>query len=166
MQNNVIKPTRNDYFDKKGELNLYENNNEFPYSIDQSFQNYDNYYIDYQNYKDYPSFNLYNFSSENYSTIRLLGKGANGKIYLVTDMQTNQNYALKTILVDNEFQLKGKEEEYNLVYALTYENPELKIINIYGLEVRRMDKFNIFFNVLMEAAICDWEMEIMSRKKI
>ena len=166
LQNNVIKPTRNDYFDKKGELNLYENNNELPYSIDQSFQNYDNYYIDYQNYKDYPSFNLYNFSSENYSTIRLLGKGANGKIYLVTDMQTNQNYALKTILVDNEFQLKGKEEEYNLVYALTYENPELKIINIYGLEVRRMDKFNIFFNVLMEAAICDWEMEIMSRKKI
>ena len=163
--NLFIKHIRNNYFNGNEEFNLYENKNEIPYLIDESFQNFDNYYIDYQNYKDYPSFNLYNFSSDNYSTVRLLGKGASGKIYLVIDMLTNQNFALKTILIDNEFQLKCKEEEYNLIYKLTYENPELKIISIFGLEIRRIDKFNIFFNVLMEAAICDWEMEIISRKK-
>jgi len=60
-------------------------------------------------------------------------------------LQTNQNYALKSLLIDNELQIKLQEEEYNLIYNLIYENPELKIVNIYGLEVRRVDKFNIFF---------------------
>ena len=154
-----------DYFNSNNNLNLYENNDEFLYSNDTSFQNFDSYYMIDQNNKIYQTINLYNFSSENFSTIKLLGRGANGKIYLVSDMQTGQKFALKTMLIDNEFQLKTREDEYNLVYRLTYENPELKIVNIYGLEVRRIDKFNIFFNVLMEAAISDWEVEIISRKK-
>ena len=154
-----------DYFNSNNDLNLYENNDEFLYSNDTSFQNFDSYYMIDQNNKIYQTINLYNFSSENFSTIKLLGRGANGKIYLVSDMQTGQKFALKTMLIDNEFQLKTREDEYNLVYRLTYENPELKIVNIYGLEVRRIDKFNIFFNVLMEAAISDWEVEIISRKK-
>ena len=154
-----------DYFDSNNMINLYENNDEFMYSNDTSFQNFESYYMNDPNNKIYQPINLYNFSSENFSTIKLLGRGANGKIYLVSDMQTGQKFALKTMLIDNEFQLKTREDEYNLVYRLTYENPELKILNIYGLEVRRIDKFNIFFNVLMEAAISDWEVEIISRKK-
>ena len=136
---------------------LYENNT--------SFQNFNNYYLNYNDDKEYQEFDLYNFNSENYSIIKLLGKGANGKIYLVLDMQTNQNFALKSMLIDNESQLKIREDEYNLIYKLTYDNPELKIVNIYGLEIRRIDQYNIFFNVLMEAAISDWEMEIISRQK-
>ena len=152
----------NIYLNNNGIQNFYGNENEYIYPNDSSFQNFDNYYM---NYPNYPSFNLYNFNSENYSIVKLLGKGANGKIYLVLDLQTNQNYALKSLLIDNELQIKLQEEEYNLIYNLTYENPELKIVNIYGLEVRRVDKFNIFFNILMEPAICDWEVEIISRKK-
>ena len=154
-----------DYINMNNNLSLYQNNEDFMYSNETSFQNFDSYYMSDKNYKNYQLINLYNFSSENYSTIKLLGRGANGKIYLVFDTQTRQKFALKTMLIDNEFQLKTKEDEYNLVYRLTYENPELKIVNIYGLEVRRIDKFNIFFNVLMEAAISDWEVEIISRKK-
>ena len=161
----VHKSLKNGYFNRNQNQNFYGNDNEYMYSNDSSFQNFDNYYMNYSNYREYPSFNLYNFNSENYSIVKLLGKGANGKIYLVQDMQTNQHYALKSLLIDNELQIKLQEEEYNLIYNLIYENPELKIVNIYGLEVRRVDKFNIFFNILMEPAISDWEVEIISRKK-
>ena len=164
--NLFIKYIKHNYYNRNKEQNVYESNDEYIYSNDiSSYQNYDNYEMNYQNYnKEYHPINLYNFTSDNYSTIKLLGKGANGKIYLVLDMQTNQNFAIKSILIDNELQIKSEEEEYYLIYKLNYEKPELNIVNIYGLEIRRIDKFNIFFNVLMEAAICDWEMEIISRK--
>ena len=171
-KNSIIQPNNlfkknmnNEYFNRNKISNLYENNEEFVFSNDSSYQNYENYEMIYPNYKEYQQINLYTFSSDNYATIKLLGKGANGKIYLVFDKQTNQNFALKSILVDNEFQLKSEEDEHNLIYRLTYENPDLKIVNIYGLEIRRINEFNIFFNVLMEAAISDWESEIISRKK-
>jgi serine/threonine protein kinase len=80
-------------------------------------------------------------------------------------MQTQQRFALKSMLIDNEMDLKEKEEQYNLIYRLTYENPELKIVNIYGLEVRKVDKFNTFLNVLMEKGEYDWETEISRRIK-
>ena len=109
--------------------------------------------------------NLYNFNSQNYSIIKVLGKGSNGKIYLVQDMQTQQRFALKSVLIDNEMDLKEKEEQYNLIFRLTYENPGLKIVNIYGLEIRKVDKFNTFLNVLMEKGEYDWETEISRRIK-
>ena len=166
QSNNMLRHSiKNGYSNRNQNQSFYGNDNEYMYLDNTSFQNFDNYYIDYPNYKEYPAFNLYNFNSENYSIVKLLGKGANGKIYLVLDLQTNQKYALKSLLIDNELQIKLQEEEYNLIYNLIYENPELKIVNIYGLEVRRVDKFNIFFNILMEPAISDWEIEIISRKK-
>ena len=166
-ENRLSKYMKNAYFNRNqnNNHNLYGNNNEYMFSNDSSFQNFDNYEVNYQNNTNYHQFNLYNFNSENYSIIKLLGKGANGKIYLVTDMQAKQNYAIKSILIDNELDIKILEEEYNLIYELIYENPELKIVNIYGLEVRRINKFSYFFNVLMEAALSDWEVEIISRKK-
>ena len=139
----------------------YENQNEY------SNINYDNYDYNFQNYMENPNqqINLFNFNSENYSIIKLIGKGANGKIYLVQDIQTHQTYALKSMIIDNELELKEREEEYNLIYKINYENPELKIINIYGLEVRKIDRYNMFLNVLMEKGDCDWETEILNRKK-
>ena len=165
-ENILTKYMKNNYFNRNQNQNhnLYENNNEYVFSNDSSFQNFDNYEINYQS-NNYHQFNLYNFNSENYSIIKLLGKGANGKIYLVSDIQNKQNYAIKSILIDNELDIKMLEEEYNLIYELIYENPELKIVNIYGLEVRRINKYNYFFNVLMEDALSDWEVEIISRKK-
>ena len=143
----------------------YINNSEY-YGNESNFSKggYDNYY-NYQNYAE-EQINLYNFNSENYSIIKLLGKGSNGKIYLVQDLQTNQRFALKSMLIDNELELREREEQYNLIYKITYENPELKIINIYGLEIRKVDRYNMFLNVLMEKGEFDWETEILNRKKI
>ena len=145
--------------------NNYINNSEF-YGNENNFSNgnYDNYY----NYQDYgeEQINLYNFNSENYSIIKLLGKGSNGKIYLVQDLQTRQRFALKSMLIDNELELKQREEQYNLIYKITNENPELQIINIYGLEIRKVDRYNMFLNVLMEKGEFDWEAEILNRKRL
>ena len=153
--NNLNKFQTNDLFRK---YMKYENN--------YSNANYDNYYYNFQNYEQNPQqINLYNFNSENYSIIKLLGKGSSGKIYLVQDIQTHQEFALKSMIIDNETDLKQKEEKYNLIYKITYENPELKIINIYGLELRKIDKYNMFLNVLMEKGDCDWENEILRRNK-
>ena len=167
QENNIFKrSTKNIYYENINNQNIYNNeeNNLYANSMNASdFQNYDNYYI---NYQECQAFNLYNFNSNDYSKIKLLGKGAIGKIYLVNDLQSNQKFALKTMLIDNEIQIKSLDEQYNLMYRLTYENPGLKIVNIFGLEINKIDKFNIFFNILMEAAISDWEVEIINRKKI
>ena len=149
--------------------NFYNNNYLFNNINSMNYQNnsnYNNFYLNYENYgMNNQQINLYNFNSQNYSIIKVLGKGSNGKIYLVQDMQTQQRFALKSMLIDNEMDLKEKEEQYNLIYRLTYENPELKIVNIYGLEVRKVDKFNTFLNVLMEKGEYDWETEISRRIK-
>jgi len=142
---------------------LFKNINSMNY---QNNINYNNFYLNYANYgMNNQQINLYNFNSQNYSIIKVLGKGSNGKIYLVQDMQTQQRFALKSVLIDNEADLKEKEEQYNLIYRLAYENPGLKIVNIYGLEVRKVDKFNTFLNVLMEKGEYDWETEISRRIK-
>ena len=160
------------YPDDKNNYEMYNNNymndSQYIYENENNFsdQNYENYYYNFQNYQeDNQPINLYNFNSENYSIIRIIGKGSNGKIYLVQDLQTNQEFALKSMLIDNEIELKKREEEYNLIYKIAYENPELKIINLYGLEIRKIDRYNMFLNVLMEKGDHDWETEIMNRKK-
>ena len=163
-----MKYGNNDKIEIHNNNNNYINNSDYFYENENNFSNanYDNYYYNFQNYEQNPQqFNLYNFNSENYSIIKLLGKGTSGKIYLVHDIQTHQEFALKSMIIDNDSDLKQKEEKYNLIYKITYENPELKIINIYGLELRKIDKYNMFLNVLMEKGNCDWENEIEKRKK-
>ena len=160
--NNIFEITNNNYI----------NNSEYIYGNENNFSNinYDNFYYNFQSYDEYSQaqqqpISLYNFNSENYSIIKILGRGSNGKIYLVEDIQTHQRFALKSMLIDNEADLKQREEQYNLIYKMAYENPELKIINIYGLELRKVDRYNMFLNVLMEKGDCDWETEILNRKK-
>ena len=162
----------NKYTNDKNNYDIYNNNymndSQYIYENENNFSspNYDNYYYNFQSYQtNNQSINLYNFNSDNYSIIRIIGKGSNGKIYLVQDLQTNQEFALKSILIDNEIELKKREEEYNLIYKIAYENPELKIINIYGLEIKKIDRYNIFLNILMEKGDYDWETEIINRKK-
>ena len=166
-QNYINANHKNKYNLNKIEYDFPKNNSQYTYG-NEYYQgiNYDNtFYQSFQNYDMSQNFNLFNFNSENYSTIKIIGKGSNGKIYLVKDLQSNQQFALKNILIDNEMELKRKEDEYNLIYKLIYENPTLKVINIYGLEMKRVDKYNIFLNVLMEKGICDWDIEINTRKK-
>ena len=101
------------------------------------------------------------FKSENYSILKLLGKGTYAKTYLVEDPKTKERFALKKITINDKIELKENKEEYNLIINLTKEFPDLKIINIYGIEIKNLDKYNTVMYILMEAAKYDWEKEIM-----
>ena len=101
------------------------------------------------------------FKSENYSILKLLGKGTFAKTYLVEDPKTKERFALKKITINDKIELKENKEEYNLILKLTKEFPDLKIINIYGIEIKKLDKYNTVMYILMEAAKYDWEKEIM-----
>ena len=103
------------------------------------------------------------FNSDNYTILKLLGKGTYGKTYLVEDPQTKERFALKKIIINDKYELEENEEEFNLILKLTKDHPELKIIKIFGIEQKKLDKYNIVMYVLMEAANCDWEKELISR---
>ena len=103
------------------------------------------------------------FNSNNYTILKLLGRGTYGKTYLVEDPETKQRYALKKIILNDKMELKQNQDEYNLILQLTKEYPDIKIINIYGIEIKHLDKYNTVMYVLMEAANCDWEKEIINR---
>ena len=103
------------------------------------------------------------FNSDNYIIIKLLGKGTYGKTYLVKDSQTNERFALKKIIINDKYELKDNEDEYNFILRLNKENPDLKVINIYGIEHKNLDKYTTVMYVLMEAANSDWEKELLNR---
>jgi serine/threonine protein kinase len=48
---------------------------------------------------------------------------------------------------------------------LSQENPSLNVVKIFGIQVKKLDKFNLVMYVLMEAAQCDWENEIRNRSQ-
>ena len=103
------------------------------------------------------------FNSDNYIIIKLLGKGTYGKTYLVKDSQTNERFALKKIIINDKYELKDNEDEYNFILRLNKEHPDLKVINIYGIEHKNLDKYTTVMYVLMEAANSDWEKELLNR---
>ena len=103
------------------------------------------------------------FKSDNYSILKLLGRGTYGKTYLVEDPKTKERFALKKISINDKIELKENKDEYNLILSLTKEHPDLKIINIYGIEIKKLDKYSTVMYILMEAANCDWEKEIINR---
>ena len=105
------------------------------------------------------------FDSNYYKIIRQIGKGTYGEIYLVQDPKTLALYALKKILISDSLELKDNQEEYNLTWKLTHENPELKIAKKYAIEIKKLDKYNLVMYILMEAANCDWEQELLNRQK-
>ena len=103
------------------------------------------------------------FKSDNYSILILLGRGTYGKTYLVEDPKTKERFALKKISINDKVELKENQDEYNLILKLTKDFQDLKIINIYGIELKKLDKYSTVMYVLMEAANCDWEKEIVNR---
>ena len=104
-----------------------------------------------------------NFNSDNYKILKLLGKGTFGKTYLVEDMRTKERYALKKISINDKLELKENQDEYDLILKITKDYPDLKVINIYGVEIKNLDQYSTVMYVLMEAANYDWEKEIINR---
>ena len=105
----------------------------------------------------------YQFNSDNYNVVQLLGEGTFGKIYLVEDPDDFKKYALKKISVSDMEELSDNKREFELLMKISQENPTLNVVKIFGIQVKKLDKFNLVMYVLMEAAQCDWENEIRNR---
>jgi serine/threonine protein kinase len=110
-------------------------------------------------------FKLSQFHSDDYNIIKSIGEGTFGKIYLVRNSKSKEIFALKQISLKDKKDLNNNKEEFEFLMKLTEENPDLNIIKILGIEVKRLDKFNVVLYVLMEAGKCDWEKEIHQRNK-
>ena len=111
------------------------------------------------------NFELKTFDSNYYTILRQIGKGSYGKIYLVEDPKTKEQFALKKIIIGDSLELKENQDEYKLTWKLTKSNPELKIVKKYAIEIKKLDKYNLVMYVLMEIANCDWEQELINRHK-
>ena len=103
------------------------------------------------------------FNSDNYTILKLLGRGTFAKTYLVEDSKTKKQFALKKIIINDIYELRDNEDEYNFILRLNKEYPDLKIVNIYGIEYKNIDKYTTIMYVLMEAAKCDWGNELLNR---
>ena len=111
------------------------------------------------------NFEIKTFDSNYYTILRQIGKGSYGKIYLVEDPNTKEQFALKKIIIGDALELKENQNEYKLTWKLTKLNPELKIVKKYAIETKRLDKYNLVMYILMEVANCDWEQELLNRHK-
>ena len=105
------------------------------------------------------------FDSNYYKIIRQIGKGTYGDIYLVQDPKTFAYFALKKIIISDEQELRDNQEEYKLTWKLTHSNPDLKIAKKLAVQIKKLDKYNLVMYILMEAANCDWERELLNRQK-
>ena len=105
------------------------------------------------------------FNSDNYRNIKVLGRGSYGKIYLVEDIYTKEQFAMKKLILDDEFELKDNQDEFNMIQQISNNYPEINIIHIYATETKNFDEYNYVFYVLMEVANCDWEKELQNRSK-
>ena len=94
-----------------------------------------------------------------------MGRGTFGKTFLVEDPKTKERFALKKIIINDKYELRDNEDEYNFILRINKEYPDLKVINIYGIELKSIDKYTTIMYVLMEAANCDWEKELLKRCK-
>ena len=106
------------------------------------------------------------FDSNYYKIIKPIGKGTYGEIYLVQDPKTLVLFALKKIIIGDALELRDNQEEYKLTWRLTHSNPELKIAKKFAIEIKKLDKYNLVMYILMEAANCDWEHELLNRQKV
>ena len=104
-------------------------------------------------------------NSNNYKNIKVLGQGSYGKIYLVEDINTKEQYAMKKLILGDEFELKDNQDEYNMIMQICSTYPEISIIHVYATETKNFDQYNFVFYVLMEVAKCDWEKELLNRGK-
>ena len=102
-------------------------------------------------------------NSSNYKNIKILGQGSYGKIYLVEDINTKEQYAMKKLILDDKLELRDNQDEYNMIMQICSSYPEINIIHVYGTETKNFDDYNFVFYVLMEVANCDWEKELQNR---
>ena len=100
------------------------------------------------------------FNSDDYNIITQIGEGTFGKIYKV-EGKNKIKYAMKKILANSLTEINALQNEYEMLLSLTPYN--LNLVNIHGIETKKLDKTTFVMYVLMDIAIRDWEKEILLR---
>ena len=160
----IFNKIKNYYKDNKNNKNHYQKNiNNINQKKNNNQRNNNNNKKNYTQELHLKNYYNIDFDSEKYTVIKLLGKGAFGKTYLVKDPDTNEEFALKKIIINDQNELNENENEYNLIYNLILENPYLNIVKIFGMQLKKLDKYNYALYILMEAANCDFESELINR---
>ena len=149
-QNN-IKVNYNNYIKKDNNYNKNNNNNDKNFLYQKN--EYSKKESEEQQKKDIkePEQNDNNVRMEinvsDYKNIRMLGQGSFGKIFLVEDIKTKEQYAMKKLLLDDKIDLKDNQDEFNMIMQMTSSYPELNIIHVYGTETKNFDDYNFAFYV-------------------
>ena len=99
------------------------------------------------------------FKDEDYKYIRPLGEGSYGMIFLVKNIKTNKEYALKKILCKNLDQILKHKNQLELIYSMRHDN----IMKIYNLQFKYLDLTTYSLYIIMEKAIGDWSLDIRKR---
>ena len=103
------------------------------------------------------------FNSEEFNIIDMLGEGTFSQIFLVENGKTKERFALKKMTATKLENLEEKKEEFELILKLKNEDEKLSLVKIYGIQIKKLDKFNMVLYILMEAAKSDWETELKNR---
>ena len=99
------------------------------------------------------------FEDSEYKYIRPIGEGSYGMIYLVKNIKTNKEYALKKILCKNLKEIIKHKNQLELIYSMKHDN----IMKIYYLQFKYLDLTTYSLYIIMERAIGDWSLDIRKR---
>ena len=155
---NNIKITSNNSINKKDNyLNSLENKSKRQKLLIQKMKNNKN------EIKPKEKKIIQEFNSEDYNILNIIGEGTFSQIFLVENGENHKQYALKKMTANKMEDLEEKKKEFEFIKKLTSEDEKLKIVKIYGIQIKKLDKFNMVLYVLMEAAKSDWETELKNR---
>ena len=72
---------------------------------------------------------------------------------------------MKKIIASSPKEMIGLQNEYNILILLNELQLNLNLIKVHGMEAKKLDFSTSVLYVLMDLADCDWEKEILQRKK-
>ena len=99
------------------------------------------------------------FEENDFTYIRSIGEGSYGKIYLVKDKVTKEEFALKKVICKDNQELLKFKNEFELLYSLNNKY----IMKTYKLQIKALDSTTSCLYILMECAKYDWNLEIRRR---
>ena len=112
--------------------------------------------------KNIPISSLSEFDIDDYNIVKSIGEGTFGKIFEVED-RYHRHFAMKKLMCNSIKEIEILKKEYEYLY--NFENLNIDLVKIYGIETKKLDRTTFVMYVLMELAKTDWEKEIIKRKK-
>ena len=143
--------------------NIYSYNDIKKYNISRENNKHLELYRSRKNLSiDIPIKTISNFDIDDYNIIKSIGEGTFGKIYEVED-KYHRHFAMKKLICSSTKEIEILKKEYEFLY--NFEDLNINLVKIYGIEIKKLDKTTFVMYVLMELAKIDWEKEIIQRKK-